>query len=429
MRLKKVLAKALPDSLFLRIVYRRIMRRKLNLHNPRTYNEKLQWLKLYNHNPEYTMLVDKYAVKKYVAEIIGSEYIIPTIGVWNHFDEIDFDRLPDQFVLKCTHNSGGVIVCRDKFSLDFSEVKEKIEDNLSHNFYYVSREWPYKNVPPRIIAEEYMADKLHNQQIFSDSAGMPRLKLVFSVRFTSCEMQEDFYDEVWNHLGDINPVSESPVFPVLRPEQYGIMHKLALKIAEKKSYLSRIDFYEIGEMEYFAEIEFSGVAELGDLEMEKSCFELGIWLDLPGGAKKLCSRGCSIIVSDSRLKRVSERALEDYKFFCFNGEIDSVMVCKGREKGHPDFFFYDYDWKRLYYQQDTLEKDEIIPRPNNFDEMKKVVKKLCAGFPHVRVDLYEVDGNIYFGELTFFDSGGFDTDISYQTDLMWGGKIQLPARN
>lgn len=144
----------MSDERFLKKEYYLAMGKTLNLNTPKTFNEKLQWLKLYNREPQYTMMVDKYAVKQYVANKIGSQYIIPTLGVWNHFDEIDFDELPNQFVLKCTHDSGGIVICKDKLKLDKRAAKQKLEYYLKRKYYYVHREWPYKNVKPRIIAEK-----------------------------------------------------------------------------------------------------------------------------------------------------------------------------------------------------------------------------------------------------------------------------------
>lgn len=158
---KKIIT--LPDKAFIKLKYKDKFGKKINLNNPQTFNEKLQWLKLYDRNPEYTKMVDKYEVKKYVASIIGEEYIIPTLGVWNKFEDIDFNKLPDQFVLKCTHDSGGLVICKDKSKLDINEAKKKIEKSLKINYYYLSREWPYKNVKPQIIAEKYMVDESRNR--------------------------------------------------------------------------------------------------------------------------------------------------------------------------------------------------------------------------------------------------------------------------
>ena len=148
----------MDDESFLKMAYKRKLGKELNLDNPETFNEKLQWLKLHDRRPEYTMMVDKFEVKEYVSNIIGKEHIIPTIGVWDSFDDIDFQQLPDKFVLKCTHDSGGLAICKDKESFDKVAAKKKIEKSLQSNFYRGGREWPYKNVIPRIIAEKYMED-------------------------------------------------------------------------------------------------------------------------------------------------------------------------------------------------------------------------------------------------------------------------------
>lgn len=423
MGIKYELSKALPDSLYLKIKYKQVMHEKLNLNDPKTFNEKLQWLKLYDRKPEYTMLVDKYAVKQYIANEIGSEYIIPTLGVWDSFDEIDFDALPNQFVLKCTHDSGGLVVCRDKSNLDIDAAREKIETSLKNNFYYMGREWPYKNVPHRIIAEQYMADDLRDYKLFCFDS-VPRMTLVCSERFTKEGLKEDFYDEVWNHLNVQRPAHGNAILPVQRPKQYELMKQLAAKLSEKMSF-ARIDFYEIDEKVYFGEITFYPTSRFEGFKPDEWDLKLGEWIKLQEGYK-LISDDYAIIISDSHNNKKVSRALMDYKFFCFNGEIDSVMVCTGREKGHPDFYFYDMNWKRLYYQHDYLEKDEEIGRPDSFDEMKAIVKRLSKNYCHIRVDLYDIDGNIYFGEMTFFDNSGFDRDISAETDAMWGGKLKLP---
>lgn len=148
----------IPDKQYLQIMYRLRMGKKLNLDNPVTFNEKIQWLKLYDRKPIYTTMVDKYEAKKYVADIIGEEYIIPTLGIWDKFDDINFDLLPNQFVLKCTHDSGGLVIVKDKSQMDKAAARKKIEKSLKTNFFWVGREWPYKNVKPRIIAEKYMED-------------------------------------------------------------------------------------------------------------------------------------------------------------------------------------------------------------------------------------------------------------------------------
>ena len=177
----------------------------MDLNNPRTFNEKMQWLKLYDHRPEYAKMVDKYEVKKYVADIIGEEYIIPTLGIWDSFDEIDFEGLPSQFVLKCTHDSGGLVICKDKDSLDIEAARKKIEKSMRVNYFKWGREWPYKQIKPRIIAEQYMdsgdapgiMDYVHNFN------GIPKIVLVCSERFSDSGLKRTF--DKWRHLDLCRP--------------------------------------------------------------------------------------------------------------------------------------------------------------------------------------------------------------------------------
>ena len=257
--------KWIPDEKYIKIKYKLEMNQKLNLKEPRTFNEKLQWLKLYDRKPEYTKMVDKYEAKKYVADIIGEEYIIPTLGVWDKFEDIDFTKLPNQFVLKPTHASGNVFICKNKDEIDYKKLKKTVQKWLKRNYYLVHREWPYKNVKPRIIAEEYMED-------------------------------------------------------------------------------------QIGE-------------------------------------------------------------LIDYKVYAFNGQCDYVMVCFDRIKGETKFIYYDRNWniKKEFSKEGIKYGDTIkIEKPKNLDKMFEFAVILSKNIPFIRVDFYESNGNLYFGELTFYPSAGFD---------------------
>ena len=273
--------KWMDDETYLKFVYRIALGKKLDLNNPKTFNEKLQWLKLHDCKDIYSTMVDKYEAKKYVGKIIGSEYLIPTIGVWNNFDEIDFNTLPDQFVLKCTHDSGGLVVCCDKSRLDMDVARKKIEKSLSSNFYYMGREWPYKNVPRRIIAEQYMADDLRDYKLFCFN-GVPRMTLVCSDRFTKDGLKEDFYDEAWNHLNVQRPTHGNAILPIQRPKQYELMKKLAAELSEKMP-SARIDFYEINEKVYFGEITFYPASGFEGFKPEEWDLKLGEWIKLPTG--------------------------------------------------------------------------------------------------------------------------------------------------
>lgn len=273
--------KALGDSRCLEIQYKATMGKTLNLKSPKTFNEKLQWLKLYNRDPLYTELVDKFSAKKWAADKIGPQYIIPTLGVWNHFEEINFDKLPNQFVLKCTHDSGSYVICKDKSAFDFLSAKRKLSNALKANFYYSNGEWPYKNVPPRIIAEQYMEDR--------------------------------------------------------------------------------------------------------------------------------------------------NGAFVDYKFSCFNGVVDCVMVCLDRHLNDVKFYFFDKEWnlKRLNVRGKNAPEGFTIPKPSCMDEMFEIAAKLSKGIPFVRVDLFECDGKVYFGEMTFYPDSGFDANLLPETDEYFGQLIDL----
>ena len=270
------------DETYLKFMYRIRMGKKLNLKNPQTFNEKLQWLKLYNRKPEYTKMVDKYAVRKYIADTIGEEYLIPLLGVWDDPDEIDFDKLPDQFVLKCNHNSGlGMCICKDKSELDINRVKKELKKGLEQDYYLTAREWPYKNVPRKIIAEKYMED------------------------------------------------------------------------------------------------------------------DSGQFID--------------------------------YKFMCFNGNVPCVMVCIDRNINDTKFYFFDKSWNLMRLNKRGIEapKNFSLPKPKLIDTMFDIANELSKNIPFSRIDLYECNGKIYFGEITFFPQGGFDSNLLKDTDKYFGKLINL----
>ncbi|MDD7306757.1 MAG: ATP-grasp fold amidoligase family protein [Peptoniphilaceae bacterium] len=270
-----------PDSLYLKFFYYKRFGKKLDLKNPLTLNEKLQWLKLNNRKDIYTRMVDKVRVKDYVREKIGDQFIIKTLGVWDRFDDIDFDTLPNQFVLKCNHDSGNYIICPDKAKLDKEKAKNILEKALKKNFFYTGREWPYKNVKPKILAEEFIG-------------------------------------------------------------------------------------------------------------------------------------------KDGKVP-------EDYKLMCINGVFDNIMVCTDRQSGTTKYYFFDKAWKLIRCNKwgELAPQDFSLEKPEKFDTMVEIAEKLSYDIPLTRIDLYEVDGKIYFGEITFFPNSGFDTNLYYQEDLRLGQKLDL----
>ncbi len=276
----------MDDETYLKRIFKYSLGYEPDLEHPKTFNEKLQWLKLHDRNPLYTQLVDKYEVRSYVADKIGEEYLIPLVGgPWDSAEEIDFDALPEQFVLKCTHDSGSVVICRDKAAFDREAAKAKLAKSLKRNYYWAGREWPYKNVKPRVFAEKLMV---------TDPAG--------------------------------------------------------------------------------------------------------------------------------------QASLLDYKLQCFGGRFDNIMVCEGRfsERG-TRFYFFDRDWNYLPYCPYEDLDESIFPslKPLCLDEMIRIAETLSAGFPELRVDLYNTSGKILFGELTFFPQGGFDDEITESCDLYLGSRLDI----
>ena len=269
------------DEIYVRVEYFIVFGKRLRLKNPQTYSEKHQWLKLHEGDPIYTRMVDKAEAKKYVTEIIGEEYIIPTYGVWNHFDEIDFDKLPDQFVLKTTHDSGGVIICKDKKTLDKNAAKVKLEKSLKNDYYYTSKEWPYKNVVPRIIAEKYMEDEsgeLCDYKLFCFDGKMKAL-FIATDRFTSGEETKfDFFDENFNHLPFTNG-HPNATKPIKKPESFQQMKDLAEKLSQKIPHV-RVDFYCTNGKIYFGELTFFHWGGFKRFEPEEWDFKFGEWFKL-----------------------------------------------------------------------------------------------------------------------------------------------------
>lgn len=277
-------AHLIPDKLYLKCLFRKYMKRKLNLSHPLTFSEKLQWLKLYDRKPEYGIMADKATVKQYVADKIGSDYIIPTIGVFNSVDEISFDELPERFVIKCTHDSGSTFVCSNKREFDFESVKMKLAECLKTEYYWFGREWSYKNIKPRIIVEEFIGD-------------------------------------------------ENGVCPV------------------------------------------------------------------------------------------------DYKFFCFNGVMEYFKIDYNRFTNRAaNYYDRKLEFQHFGKIHSTPDPSIQLVLPDNFDEMVRITQVLSKGIPFLRVDLYSVNSQVYFGELTFYPSSGIEPFIG-DGDSILGNKLQLPPKS
>jgi hypothetical protein len=271
----------LPDKEYLKIIYKARTSQKLKLDEPQSYNEKLQWLKLHDRQREYIKMVDKYEVREYIKDTIGEEYLIPLIGVYSNFDEINFDELPNEFVLKCTHDSGGVVLCQDKMKIDLNLAKRKIEKSFKCNYYWKAREWPYKNVKPRIVCEKFMVDEsgteLKDYKIFCFN-GEPKLVQVDFDRFNG--HKRNIYDTNWNYISLEYNHSTHPEKEFKKPEKLEVMLKFA-KILSTGIPFVRIDFYSINSKIYFGEITFYPESGFGKFTPESYDELLGSWLQLP----------------------------------------------------------------------------------------------------------------------------------------------------
>ncbi len=272
----------LPDKVYIKIQYRYLTGRWLNLKNPSRYNEKLQWLKLYDHNPEYTKLVDKILVKEFVAKKIGDEYIIPTLGTWRKAEDIDFESLPDRFVLKCNHDSKSVFICKNKALFDRERAKSGLNRGLKRNHFIYGREWPYKNVKPLIIAEKYMEDETGGLQDYKVMCfnGQAKLIQVHRGRFTK-HYTHDIFDTAWVHQ-DFNQKGEVYAdIPIQKPLFLDEMLRLSEILSEGIPQI-RVDWYYVENQLYFGELTFFDASGYLDFEPDELNEVIGSWIELPG---------------------------------------------------------------------------------------------------------------------------------------------------
>ncbi|MFO3667191.1 ATP-grasp fold amidoligase family protein [Anaerococcus kampingiae] len=271
------------DAKFLVKLFDASMGYGLNLDNPTTFNEKLQWLKLYNRKPEYTIMVDKYKVRDYISEKIGDEYLIPLIGVWDNPDDIDFESLPNQFVLKCNHNSGlGLCICKDKSKLDIKKVKRNLRKGLKQDYYLLGREWPYKDVSRKIIAEKYMTDEtgtnLRDYKFYCFD-GKAKVVGIYQDRNTDKETTGDFFDMDFNWLDFTFNMPNAKVKPS-KPNHFDKMKEIAEILSEGIPHV-RVDLYLSNDKIYFGELTFFDGSGFDKIEPFEWDVKLGSWINLP----------------------------------------------------------------------------------------------------------------------------------------------------
>lgn len=272
------------DEEYLKKLFFYKMDQKLNLTNPKSFNEKLQWLKLYDHRPEYTIMVDKYEVRKYISEQLGEEYLIPLLGAWDSPDAIEFEKLPEQFVLKCNHNSGlGMCICKDKSKLNYCKVRKELKKGLKQDYYLTSREWPYKDVKRKIICEKFLENKNGGEILdykIHNFNGEPKMILVCSKRFSKEGLHEDFFDTDWNKLYLGRPNCFRTKEKIDKPKELEKMLSFSKKLSQGYPFM-RTDFYEVDGKLYFGEITFYPASGLEKFAPEKWDNILGEWIKLP----------------------------------------------------------------------------------------------------------------------------------------------------
>lgn len=289
----KPINRLFPDKLYIKILYRLYTGHKLDLDNPQGFGEKLQWIKLYGYQPIYTTLVDKYKVKKYVSEIIGDDYVIPLLGVYDSFDEIDFDKLPNCFVIKCNHDSGSFLIVDDKQKLDKEKARDFFNKRMKRNYFYLGRDIQYKYIVPKIIIEQYMRDDSQINNTLDDYKffcfnGKPKIMFFASGRGNNRRF--DFFDMNYNHLPIKYHYPNSSMLP-LKPKCFEEMKTIATKLCGDFPFM-RIDLYEINGKVYFGEytlIHDGGLYPFEPAEWEQ---RLGDWIDL-SKEKNLQNEDCS----------------------------------------------------------------------------------------------------------------------------------------
>lgn len=277
----KGLFRWMPDKLYLKLMYRSQLGEKLNLKEPKTLNEKLQWIKLYDRKPEYTKMVDKYAARAYIAEKAGADYLVPLVGgPWDSFEEIDFDKLPEQFVLKCTHDSGGVVICKDKATFDREKAREKITRSLKRDYYLTSREWPYKDVPRKIVAEAFLVDEsgieLKDYKIFCFNGRAEYVEVDFNRHI---EHKLNPYDFDWNPLNFCDKSKNDYGANIPKPMRLEDMRRIAEKISADFPFL-RVDFYSIYDKIYIGELTLFPGSGFIQFEPRSMDLKYGKMLDL-----------------------------------------------------------------------------------------------------------------------------------------------------
>lgn len=280
---KSKIKNIIPDKIILSLQYKKHFGEWIDFKKPLTFNEKIYWLKLFNRIPHLTKLADKYEVKKIMSHVLGDKYIVPTYGIWNTFEEINFDVLPNEFVLKCTHDSGSVVICHDKSTFDFNKAKKILKNSLNKNQYLAGREWVYKNIAPRIIAEKLLKNNQDisaiNDYKFMVFNGRTEMSFVCTNRFQ--DLKQTFFDREWKKL-PIQMLYNQSELPISKPHNYDLMLEISDKIGKYVNIpFLRVDLYEVNNKIFFSEITFYHDGGNATISPEEWRYKLGKMILLP----------------------------------------------------------------------------------------------------------------------------------------------------
>lgn len=271
------LTRWIPDEQFVKIAYRGMMGERLDLKNPKTFNEKLQWLKVYDHKEEYTGLVDKIQAKDLVGNIIGFQHIVPIYGTWRNAFDIDFDQLPKQFVLKCNHDQGSVIIVENKNSINTKEVIRKLNYKIKQNAYYGTREYPYKNIKPKVFAEEYLGNNIIDYKFYCFN-GEPKFLYCGQGLTEDHSLKIDFYDLDWNlmpfYRTDYHRLGNIP-----KPLHLDEMLIIARMLCKDIPFV-RIDLFEVADKVYFSEFTLCPASGYMPFVPKEYDYIVGEWLKI-----------------------------------------------------------------------------------------------------------------------------------------------------
>lgn len=414
----------MTDRYYLSVFWKKCMGYEIDWDHPVTFNEKLQWLKLHDRQPIYTTMADKLKAKQWAAERIGQQHIIPTLRQYKTVDEINLDLLPEQFVLKCNHDSGSVAICKDKKTFDLDAAKRKLSESLKNNFYWMAREWPYKNIKPVVFAEQYIQDTTPTDQ--PPHTEDPTTNIISTNLPLFKWHKERQYCNGW-------PLIEEKITQAIElPAPASTIAQIAQQYKNLDRAIGPLtcQLFLIDGREYLADIEIPQTITPSLLASITSALKspkqlLQLVNDKTGNTDAILIEDDYIIHLHTVKRQQLFSGLRDYKLFCFGGEPKIIYIANDSAE-YPTTNYFDMDFKPLPLYSRDPPAWTLPPKPARFDQMKHLAALLSEGIPHVRVDFYDTTQALLFGEMTFYHMGGFSPIRPPEWNLQMGNWIKLP---